>query len=56
MAEFAQTYFERFTKHQGSQALTPPEGEGWELHSWQLDLSVNSQYIAAIWRREKQSK
>jgi len=52
MRKYVQTYCKRSTDPAKAVELAPPDGEGWQLHSWQLDTSTNSQFIVVIWSRE----
>jgi hypothetical protein len=53
MKEYAQTHHKRISEAAKANTLEPPEGKGWELHSWQLAPAANAQYIVAVWERDK---
>ncbi|HYO95011.1 MAG TPA: hypothetical protein VER33_10890 [Polyangiaceae bacterium] len=48
--EYAQTYQARSSVAGSAQELTPPDSEGWTLHSWQLD-PIDGHKLVLVWER-----
>jgi hypothetical protein len=57
MREYTQTYTKvtTITAVGTGQAIPPPEGDGWTLHSWHPDGAHNNQYLLVMWERQAPS-
>jgi hypothetical protein len=56
MLEYKQTYQALYRAAGGSIDFKPPEGEGWELHTWSQDRELSKQGNALlVWRRTAQA-
>jgi hypothetical protein len=47
--EYVQTYQDKTTKPAEPMTVKPPDGNGWELHSWRVDPAKG--WLVLIWQR-----
>ena len=56
MTEYKLTYARVTTKLDTPADVTPPEGDGWTIHSWHPDHAHPSVYMFVMWERPSPKK